>query len=199
MNHRINSTLKLLLLCLGTLITTALLLLFGQLLRTQLHGHEDPAPALQHDSTLRHKEFTHESPGKPGAAVRFIGPSVTTMDVHEQQQLLLTLAVDTPQSVQVSVQTDDGLTLLSARTRWEFSNAFGEIEVPLEIYAETDGNHFVHLFITTTDPDGRQAARAMAMQVRVGTQVMASMQVQMQHKQATEAAYVSLPAVETLR
>lgn len=193
MNHRINSTFKLLLLCLGALVTTALLLLFGQLLRTQLHGHPDPAPSL-------HTEESHqESPGKPGAAVRFIGPSVTTMDVHEHQQLLLTLAVDAPQSVQVSVQTDDGLTLLSARTRWEFSDAFGEIEVPLEIYTETDGNHFVHLFVTTTDEDGRQAARAMAMQVRVGTEAMAQMQVQMQHKQAAGAAFISLPAVETRR
>ncbi len=194
MHSKINPTLRLLLLSLGAALTTALLLLSGQHLRAQLQSDDEPAPALQPDDSHH-----HDPVGKPGAAVQLIGPSVTTMELHEQRELHLILALEPSQTLLVTVQPEDGLVLVSSQSEWSFTSTSGDVELPLSIYAATAGNHFVHVFVTTEDANGRRAARAMAMQVRVGADAV----MQMQYKQAAQPpaapAFVSLPATETVR
>lgn len=192
MRNRINPMLKLMLLGLGATLTTALLLIFGQLLNAQLHADGEPAPAV-------HRENSHQDPlGKPGAAVQLTGPSVATMELHEQRELRLSLAVDAPHTLFVTVQPDEGLTLVSPQTRWEVPAATGEVELPVSIYAAARGNHFIHLFVTTEDQEGRQAVRTMAMQVRVGADPIMQMQVKRAAQPVVHPAFVSLPATETV-
>lgn len=192
MRNRINPTVKLLLLSLGVAVTTTLLLLSGQRLHSQLQPNDVAVPDIR-------PEHSHQDPsGKPGAAVRFIGPMTANLTLHEQRTLHISLAVEADQVVTVDVQVDNGLTLASAQNQWEFGPATAVLDLPLDVYAAARGTHFVHIFVTTEDRHGQRASRAMAMQVKVDAEEAAQMNYKSAARQVSSPAFISLPVTETI-
>lgn len=119
----------------------------------------------------QHETAQHKVPhGKPAAAITLISEGVQAIELMNSTQLELVLKSQVSDGIiDIRLKVDEALQLLSTTTQWSFDPAENsQLVLPIEVIAQRNGNHYVHLFIDHHALDGTHTARALAVEIKVG-------------------------------
>lgn len=108
--------------------------------------------------------------GKPAAAIGLISQSIQSLNLLQRTELELVLQSHVADgTVEITIETDDALQLHSSLSQWTFSAAGNaQMVMPLEVAAQSNGTHYLHLFINHIDSAGMHTSRAFAVEFNVG-------------------------------
>lgn len=126
-----------------------------------------PSAAMADEHPVVHPELPH---GKPAAAIALVSDAVQTLELMHSKQLDVILQSHLSEgTVDIRLQTGESLQLLSATDQWSLNAAaHPRIVLPIEVIAQREGDHHLHIFISHLADDGTQTARALAVAFKVG-------------------------------
>lgn len=148
-----------------------------------------------------HEPLARNDYRKPGADVMVSSAESVALVVGEQRSLSVTLASHVAQgTLSVDLSSDPGVQLGGSQTRWVFDLADGpEFDLPVELYSAVPGRHYLHLFVSVVDADGRTSGRAMAVAVQVGPEQKLTNKAAARDKHPAAGKVAPLPARENVR
>lgn len=148
--------------------------------------------ALSHGHNHHQSHHQQEHPpgslphGKPAAAIGLISQGVQSLNLLENTQLELALQSHVADgTIEITIETDLALQLRSSQNHWIFSaTEYAQMVLPIEVAAQSNGTHYLHLFIDHVDNAGVHTSRAFAVEFNVGV----SEHIKLYAKQQSTAA-----------
>lgn len=118
--------------------------------------HELPAKDLPH--------------GKPATAIVLVTQGVQTLELMHSRRLDLVLQNHLRDgTINIRLEAGEALQLLSFNQQWTVDAATSpRIVLPIEVMADRNGEHHLHIFIDHHSPEGTRTARALAVEFKVG-------------------------------
>lgn len=150
--------------------------------------------SLVHEHKLPSEELPH---GKPAAAIALVTDGVQSLELMQSKKLDLVLQSRLGDgSVDIRLEAGGALQLLSASHKWTLDAATSpRIVLPIEVIAEDNGEHHLHIFIDHRNNDGKHTARALAIEFKVG----APEEMKLYSKHGTTATATAQPTNVVLK
>lgn len=108
--------------------------------------------------------------GKPAAAVALQSSALQTIAPQQRKKLTLVLQSHLEDgTVDIKLDSDNGLRLVSKTQHWSLPvSGKSLIQLPVELVADSDGVHHLHLLVQHLSAEGEATSRALAVQFHAG-------------------------------
>lgn len=158
-----------------------------------LHAHSEQALG-----DISHEERRHHR--KPGAEVFLLSPNSYHLSAGTPKTIEVEIELP-PEVGQLHVQfaSESGVELLSETEVTINTGSSKVAHLDLELRANIQGEHPLHVFTTFVDQYGNASARAMATALKVDMLEEFQLQAKHQAEIAAPQEFVQLPSVEVIR
>ncbi len=170
------------------------------------HNQTDPLPTVPTNISVTSEKSSSPSPinelrlGKPGVQISQVSESTYNMEMNQERDIEIQLETKINSGVlTVHLQSDPGIDLISEQSSWTFelSNNQSVLSLPVSVYANSNGKHYLNIFTQYVAENGNASSKALATAFKVGYSQESSKTLQKQ-TQVSSQAVISLPNTETI-